>query len=109
MVRLTVTLNASSPRYAQNVVEAFRFLMVGTRLEPGCEGCTVWVDGDSMVHYVEEWESEGDMRRRVRSRRFTSLLGLIESAHDPPSVQFDFVTSTRGLDYVTQVRNDALR
>jgi len=108
MVRLTVTLTAPSRRYAQDVIEAFRFLMIGIRLEPGCAGCTVWVDGESEVHYVEEWESELDMRRRVRSQRFTSLLGLIESAHEPPRVQFDFVSSTRGLDYVTQVRNNGL-
>ena len=46
------------------------------------------------------------MRQRVRSSRFTSLLGVIESANEPPRVQFDFVMSTRGLDYVAQVRSD---
>jgi hypothetical protein len=59
------------------------------------------------VHYLEEWETEADVRRRVRSARFTSLLAVIESAQERPRVQFDFVTSTRGLDYVAQVRNDA--
>jgi quinol monooxygenase YgiN len=106
MVRLTVALSASSQRSVQDLLEALRFLMSGTRLEPGCRGCSVWVDPDWTVHYVEEWETEADMRQRVRSSRFTSLLGVIESAHEPPSVQFDFVTSTRGLDYVSQVRSD---
>lgn len=107
MVRLTVALGASSQRYVQDLLEALRFLMSGIRLQPGCRECSVWVDPDYTVHYVEEWESEADMRQRVRSSRFTSLLGVIECAHGPPRVQFDFVTSTRGLDYVTQVRNDA--
>ena len=65
--------------------------------------CSVWVDPDSTLHCVEEWRTEADMRRRVRSPRFTSLLGVIESAHEEPRVQFDFVTITRGLDYVTQI------
>ena len=107
MVRLTVALSASSARCVQDLLEALRFLLSGTRLEPGCRGCSAWVEPDWTVHYVEEWETEADMRRRVRSSRFTSLLGVIESAQEPPRVQFDFVTRTRGLDYVTQVRSDA--
>ena len=106
MVRLTVALSASSQRSVQDVLEGLRFLMSTTRFEPGCRECSVWVDPDSTVHYVEEWETEADMRQRVRSSRFTSLLGVIEAANEPPRVQFDFVTSTRGLDYVAQVRSD---
>jgi quinol monooxygenase YgiN len=108
MVRLTVTVSASSQRYVQDLLEAFRFLMLGTRLQPGCRECSVWVDRESTVHYIEEFETEADMQRRVRSSKFTSLLGVIESAHQPPLVQFDFVTSTRGLEYVSQVRNNPL-
>jgi quinol monooxygenase YgiN len=105
MVRLTVALKTSA-RCAQDLIEAFRFLMVNTRLERGCAGCSAWTDPDSIVHYVEEWTTEADMRRRVQSDRFTSLLAVLESAHEPPSVQFDFVTTTRGLDYVEEVRQD---
>ena len=45
------------------------------------------------------------MRRRVRSERFTQLLEVFESAQEAPSIQFDFVVETRGLDYVAEVRN----
>ncbi len=104
MVRLTVTLRPAA-RCVQQLVEAFRFLIVGTRLEPGCLGCSVWHEPDSSVHYVEEWSTEGDARRRVASDSFTSVLSLIESAREPPHVRFDFVSSTRGLDYVAEVRH----
>jgi quinol monooxygenase YgiN len=103
MVRLTVTINAC-PHGARDIFDAFRFLRVGTLLEPGCLGCSAWTDTDSTVHYVEEWATECDVRRHVRSDRFTSLLTVLESAKDPPQVQFDFVTTTRGLDFVAEVR-----
>jgi quinol monooxygenase YgiN len=103
MVRLTIALSAASARSGQDLLDAFRFLVVATRLEPGCLGCSAWNDPDSTVHYVEEWMTEGDMRRRVQSERFTALLAVVESARDP-RVQFDFVTTTRGLDYVAEVR-----
>ena len=109
MVRLTVRLNAGAGKVAQELLDALRFLMTTTRLEPGCLGCTAWVDLDAKVHYVEEWDSEADVRRRVRSHRFTSLLAVMESAQEPPEVQFDFVTKTRGLDYVSEVRGSLVQ
>jgi len=103
MVRLTVALMAS-PRGAPRLVNALRSLMVKTRIENGCLGCSVWLDPDSTVHYFEEWATETDLKRRVRSEHFTSLLGVMEAASGPPEVRFDFLEATRGLDYVTEIR-----
>jgi hypothetical protein len=61
-----------------------------------------------MIRYEEEWATEEDIRRRIRSDRFTSLLSVVESAQEAPRVQFDFVTTTRGLDYVAEVRQTAV-
>jgi quinol monooxygenase YgiN len=108
MVRLTVTLRPSA-RGVHDLVDAFRFLIVSTRIEPGCLGCSVWTDPDLRVHYVEEWSSEMDIRRRVGSDRFTSVLALLESVREAPHVQFDFVSATRGLDYVEEVRQHGAR
>src|SRR5262245_1413118 len=106
MVRLTVSLHASSTRSVRDLLEALRFLAVSVQLEPGCIGCSAWVEADWTVRYVEEWQTESDMRRRVRSERFISLLSVVESAEEP-RVTFDFVTTTRGLDYVEEARAGA--
>jgi quinol monooxygenase YgiN len=103
MVRLNVALGAASQRYAQSLLEAFRFLMISTRRDAGCVECSVWLDAQSTVRYTEVWSTEADMRRRVRSEPFTSLLSVVESATEA-RVQFDFVAETRGLDYVAEVR-----
>jgi len=103
MVRLTVGLKASQ-RGAAQLLEAFRYLVVPTRLQAGCLGCSTWTDPDGVVHYVEEWATETQMRERVRSERFVSLLAILESADEPPQVQFDFVSATRGLDYIAENR-----
>lgn len=107
MVRLTVTLVAPETR-AGPLMDALRSLLLPTRLEPGCLGCLVWeeLEDDTTLRYAEEWATEADMRRRVRSDRFTSLLAVMEEARETPRVQFDFVTMTRGLDYVAEVRHD---
>ena len=106
MVRLTIAFTAGSARRAQGLLDALRFLMTGTRFEPGCQTCSAWAEQDATVHYVEQWASEADLRRRVESPAFTSLLNLMESTEEAPRVQFDFVTKTRGRDYVAEVRHD---
>jgi quinol monooxygenase YgiN len=58
----------------------------------------------SLVRYEEEWATEEAMRLHVRSERFTRFLEVLESSPEPPEVKFDFVTETRGLDYVEEVR-----
>ena len=104
MVRLSVALRAASAGDAGEILETLRFLMTTTRLEPGCLDCSAWTERDLTVHYHEGWATEADARRRVGSDGFTSLLSVMECASEPPSVQFDFVTKTRGLDFVEEVR-----
>jgi quinol monooxygenase YgiN len=107
MVRLRVALRPMPAQGAQGLVEDLRFIALGTRSQPGCLGSSAWVDPDSTVQYVEEWTTEAEMRRRVMSRQFTSLLAIVEAARDP-KVQFDFVSETRGLDYAAEVRGETL-
>jgi quinol monooxygenase YgiN len=66
MVRLTVALTAASARAADELLEGFQYLVVSTRLERGCIGCSAWMDSDSTIRYVEEWAAEADMRLAVR-------------------------------------------
>ena len=106
MVRLAVALAATGYATGQ-VVHALRLLASPTRVEPGCLSCRVWTDDsdEPTVRYVEEWATEDAMRLRVRSARFTRLLEVLESSLAPPCVQFDFITETRGLEYVAEIRD----
>jgi quinol monooxygenase YgiN len=106
VVRLSVVLVASA-RTAARLEEALRSLMIPTMLSDGCLDCSTWVAPDWTVHYLEDWATEAHMRDRVRSDVFTRLLSVIEASEEQPRVQFDFVTKTRGLDYIEEVRQDS--
>jgi quinol monooxygenase YgiN len=103
MVRLTVSMEAESSRSAQDLLEALRFVVMSTRLEPSCLASCAWCDPDGTVRYLEEWADEAHLRARVRSPDFTPLLSIIESASNP-RVRFDFVAVARGLDFIAEVR-----
>jgi hypothetical protein len=106
MVRLTVSLVASA-RSAPRLMHALRSLTPPLRLKPGHLGSSTWMDTDHTVHYQEDWATEPDMRERVISDGFTRLLAVIEASEGLPHVQFNFVTKTRGLDYIAEVRGAA--
>ena len=103
MVRLNITLRAASAADAEGLAEGLRFQVPGTQLEKGCIGCMTRFGADFTVFYVEEWATEADVRQRVISDRFTSLMAVVEAAAHA-EVQFDFVHETRGLEYVFEVR-----
>jgi quinol monooxygenase YgiN len=84
--------------------------MLSTRLEPGCAGCSARLEEGPLpiLHYEETWASEEALRRRVGSDRFTQVLALMEGAAEPPDVQFELATETRGLDFIAEVRGEEL-
>jgi quinol monooxygenase YgiN len=105
MVRLNVSLHAASRHRPEELVEAFRFLMASTRVEAGCIDCSAWIDADDRVSFTELWATEADIRRYVCSESFTSLLSVLEFGREA-TLQFDFVSETRGLDYVAEIRTE---
>jgi hypothetical protein len=57
-----------------------------------------------VIQYVENWKSETDLRRQVRSDRFSALAELIERATEHPMIEFALPGGLRGIDYAEEVR-----
>jgi len=104
-VRMTVHWLAPIGQ-AHRITAALNSMIEETRSLHGCIGCTVStrISKKGIVRYVEEWQTEEDLRLRVRSRAFTNLATLIECAPTPPRVQFALPGGTRGLDFVEEVQ-----
>ena len=91
---------------AHRITMALHSMMDDTRALHGCVGCSVStrIRDQGVVRYVEEWQTEEDLRRRVRSSAFTGLASLMEYAVKPPRVEFALPGGTRGLDFVEEVQ-----
>ncbi len=107
MIRLTLSITAARGE-SWRLIDALRSLMVPTRRERGCVSCQLMLSSESSdpmrISYVEDWSSEEALREQVRSDRFSRLLELMESALEPPHLEFALGNGTRGLDYVEEVR-----
>lgn len=104
-IRMLVTWSVP-PGESRPIVSTLQGLMIATRAEPGCTGCSLATEMGTrvVIHYVEEWNSEDDLRRQLRSNRFATLAELMERASEQPRVQFALPHGTRGLEYAEEVR-----
>jgi quinol monooxygenase YgiN len=105
MIRMSVKWRVV-PSGAPSIVSALQTLMVRTRTAAGCTACSLSTDMDGQVeiHYVADWEREGDLQRQIRSSDFTRLAELMEHATEPPTIEFVTETGTFGFDYAERVR-----
>jgi len=88
------------------ITMALHAVAADTRDVRGCVGCSVLTDiGKSgAVRYVEDWQTEEDLRRRLQSETFNQVITLIDRASRPPRIEFALAHGTRGLDFVEEVR-----
>ena len=94
------------PQQVRSVGAAVHAVMSESRREDGCLNCSLATEmGEAVtLRLVEVWDSEESLRRHVRSSRFETLAGLVESALAPPRIEFVLPWGTRGLEYAYAVR-----
>lgn len=92
---------------ARPITNALNSLMVDTRATRGCVGCFIstGIKDQGTVRYIEEWQTEEDLRRRLESSAFSGLTALIEGAAELPRIEFMLPGGMRGLDFLQEVRH----
>ena len=107
MILTILTMRTSAPRTVE-VIQALRVLTRAARAEKGFVTCHLCLEADdaNTIHYEERWQTGEDFEDQLRSPRYTRLLALMESASEPPSLEFHFISETRGLEYVADVRGE---
>ncbi len=94
------------PGESRPITAALQGLMVASRAERGCLNCCLTTSmGERVtISYVEDWRTEEDLKRQLRSGRFTALAELLESASGRPTIEFILPDGNRGIDYAGEVR-----
>ncbi len=105
---MTVSLKVKAGE-AGSIATALQALMNRVHNERGCETCSVSTEmaAQPRIEYVEEWTSEVELQRHIRSDQFASLAELMEHAIERPAVTFHLPGGTRGLDYAEEVRQSS--
>jgi quinol monooxygenase YgiN len=99
MILATVSVVAR-PEKRKEVERTFRSLLGPTIAEPGCLGCH---DSKHLL-FITKWRVSADVERYIRSDNFRIVLSIIDLSSETPEVRFDWVSETRGMDYIEDVR-----
>jgi quinol monooxygenase YgiN len=105
MIILTVRMTVG-PRNRAAVLSVIRSMLGPTSVETGCAGChaSVDLDDDNVLTFSEEWDTQENLDRHVRSHGFRNLLSVLDLASDPPEFRIYTVAEARGMEAIRAVR-----
>ena len=103
-VSLKVVLPAKRRPEALRII---RSLLGPVSAAPGCLNCGFYTDAqdENVLCYVEDWETEKDLQRHIRSDDYRKFLALIDLSSEPPDLKFHKVAQTFGIEYLSLVRS----
>ena len=109
MIRACITIKVDPCRRTETLT-ALRSSIGPTRADPGCLSCDLYCDAEDECRLclIEEWQSQDHLRRRLRSKSYLGLLQIMEMSTVMPEVQFDAVTTRRGIELIHEERKRGL-
>ena len=108
-VRMTIEWSVPIGQ-TRSITLALHSLAADVRSTHGCVSCSVSSDiaDRGVVRYVEEWQTEDDLRRRINADTFVQIVTLMEDGAHPPRIEFALAGGTQGLEFVEEVRGERI-
>jgi hypothetical protein len=91
------------------MLQALRSVMLPAGFEAGFVHCQLYIDSvepDSLC-YQEDWSTQADLERQIRSTRFGRLLSVIETSSGLPTLEVRLISETRGWNYIRLIRGES--
>ncbi len=105
MITSTIRITASENPDGE-IVRVLRSLIEPTRVETGCISCGLYKDmhDPSIIIWVEEWKTQDDLERHLRSRQYKKILAAFDMSNAQPDMRFNTVVETRGMQLIADAR-----
>ena len=107
MIELRLCLQ-TPPQRTESLLAALQSLTRLARLARGCLEAHLFMESHDSRNlcYTEAWDTEENLCSMLRSGHFTRLAELMETAVEPPILDFRTITTIQGLEFAWQVRHD---
>jgi quinol monooxygenase YgiN len=105
MIVSTIALSLSEGD-RRKVIASLLPLIRSTRGQAGCRGCAVLTDVEDPRTLLlrEEWDSQEQLDRHLRSEDYRLVLAAIELSQAAPQIRFDAVTTRAGIEMIEAAR-----
>ena len=105
MIISTVRIQPS-PNKLRETLEILYWLQAPTIAQPGCALRRVCLEQSPELAVIlwEEWETETDLKRHVRSELYSWVLAAQELSARAPEIAFYGIAETRGIELIQELR-----
>ena len=105
MITATLRIDAGDERRSE-VHRLLRSMLEPTRVETGCISCRLYHEENdpNTVTWIEEWRTDADLRRHLRSPQYKKILAALDMANVKPEIRFDTVVETTGMRLIEEAR-----
>ena len=93
----------------RQVLGILRSVQGPTQAQPHCQSCGIYEEDDfeNSILFMERWDSEVEFERHIRSDSFWRILAAVELSRKRPEISFDFVSETKGIALIEDLRREA--
>jgi quinol monooxygenase YgiN len=100
-MRITASENQNG-----EIVRLLRSLIEPTRVETGCISCGLYKDlhDPGIIVWAEEWNTQDDLERHVRSPQYKKILAAFDMSNAQPDMRFNTVVETKGMQLIVEAR-----
>ncbi len=90
----------------QELLQTIGMLAGTVRKEHGCRTYDFYIDTENADAFLlmEEWDTEEDFDRHVRTAAFSALLGALTLLNNRPDVRINAVAETAGMEKIKVLR-----
>jgi quinol monooxygenase YgiN len=88
------------------VLDTLRYIQDRVRIKPGCLDSSIYQEcsPDSVVLYLEQWESKEKIGRHIQSETYLRVLNSMDLCREKPELWFHEVSKTRDMAWVAELR-----
>ncbi|HWR58508.1 MAG TPA: putative quinol monooxygenase [Thermodesulfovibrionales bacterium] len=104
MILVTLRMIVRSERRS-DLLETIRGMLEPARVERGCLSYRLYEDVENRNAFVllEEWETQQDLERHIRTDNQRLLLALTDLLSEQPEWRFNTVSHTAGMELIEEV------
>ena len=105
MIVCTITLTVSE-KDRRKVISSLLPVVGSTRVQPGCQVCSMLADVDDPRVLVlwEEWDTQENLDRHLRSPDYRLVIAAMELSQEAPQINFSSVDNRSGIEVVEAAR-----
>ncbi len=104
---MIMTLRIDVRRETRDQVwQTLRTFLGPIQAQPGLISCRCYqdVERETSLLLMEQWRSEGDLYRRIRSEDFKAVLALMDLSEAPPEFRIHAISESQEMDSLAAIR-----